>query len=319
VALLVIFVVLGACAAIGIIVATVALQRPEVAAAGVATPWVGPVPVTDSSLRGQIARPFESIAARISERGQKKGNPGLGEQLLRADLKLRTGEFVMIQLALLLIFALLGFLRFGFGPQFVTAGVAGYLLPMRYVNYRQRKRLRLFNNQLADTLTLLASAMKAGYSFPQAIDSVSKNIAPPMADEMSRVVREMNVGRSPEQALAATLKRMPSDDFDLILTAVTIHSQVGGNLSRVFDNVAQTIRERVKVKGQIRTLTAQARLSGWIITLLPVALALFMYVITPSYFKPMVDEALGWAMLILAAIAIALGNLIIRRIVAIRV
>lgn len=316
--LLILFVGLGACASIGVLFATFALQRQDLVAADPSLPWAS-VPSADQTVRGRIARPFESMASRISERGERKGNPSLGEQLLRADLKIRAGEFVMIELALMLLFAALGLLRFGFGPQFVTAAVAGYLLPMRYINYRQRKRLRLFNEQLADTLTLLSSAMKAGYSFPQAIDTVSKNLASPMSDELSRVVREMNVGRSPEQALAATLRRMPSDDFDLIMTAVTIHAQVGGNLSRVFENVSHTIRERVKVKGQIRTLTAQARLSGWIITLLPVALALFMYVITPGYFKPMVNEPLGWAMLVLAAISIFAGNLLIRRTVAIKV
>lgn len=311
------FVVLGIVAAAGVMIAMIAIQPAP--AAATSSGWVAPGAEADPTLRGHLARPFESIAARISERSERKGNPTLGEQLLRADLKIRTGEFVMLQVALMLLLGFLGFLRFGFGPQFVTAAVAGYLLPMRYVNYRQRKRLRLFNEQLADTLSLLSSAMKAGYSFPQAIDSVSTTVAAPMADELSRVVREMNVGRSAEQALVATLKRMPSDDFDLILTAVTIHSRVGGNLARVFENVSHTIRERVKVKGQIRTLTAQARMSGWIITLLPVALALFLYVITPSYFRSMVQEPLGWAMLVLAAISITAGNLIIRRVVAIKV
>jgi len=112
---------------------------------------------------------------------------------------------------------------------------------------------------------------------------------------------------------------MPSDDLELILTAVSIHSQVGGNLARVFDNVSHTIRERVRVKGKISALTAQARMSGWIITLLPVALGLFLYVIAPSYFGGMLREPLGWALVVVAAVSIICGNAIIRRIVAIKV
>jgi tight adherence protein B len=140
-----------------------------------------------------------------------------------------------------------------------------------------------------------------------------------MSDELSRLVREMNMGRSPEQALSSALKRMPSEDFELILTAVTIHSEVGGNLARVFDNVSHTIRERVRVKGQISALTAQARMSGWIITLLPIVLGLVLYVITPAYFRSMVDHPIGWAMLVLAAFSIVVGNAIIRRMIAIKV
>ncbi len=315
---LVVFAGLGVCAAAGILVATLGLYKPAPAlAADPAGGW--DAARGDAGLRDQVARPFDALAQRISERAERRGNQSLAESLTAADLKLRTGEFVMIQVAFMLGMALLGFLRFGFGPQFITAGVAGYLLPMRYVRYRQRRRLRMFNAQLPDTLTLLANALKAGYSFPQAIETVSQNTSPPISYEFARAVREMSIGRSPEQALTSTLKRVPSEDFELILTAVSIHAQVGGNLAKVLDSVSHTIRERIRVKGHIQTLTAQARLSGWIITLLPVALALFLYVITPSYFGDMLKEPIGWGLLVLAGIAILAGNAIIRRIVAIKV
>lgn len=315
--LLLVFVGLGICAAAGVLVATLGLQQATTTLAQMGTGGGGPA--ADQTLREQVARPFEMVARRISERSERRGLETVAARLMAADLKLRTGEFVMIQLAFMLCLALLGLLRFGFGPQLITAGIAGYLLPMRYVRYRQRRRLRMFNSQLPGTLTLLANALKAGQSFPQAIDSVSQNTPPPISHEFARAVREMGIGRSPEQALNSTLKRVPSQDFELIVTAVSIQAQVGGNLAKVLEGVSHTIRERVRVKGRIQALTAQAKLSGWIITLLPVLLALFLYIITPSYFRGMLDEPLGWGLLVLAAISIAAGNAIIRRIVAIKV
>jgi len=316
-----IFAVLALCAGCGVLVATLGLHgRAAVAgAADMAVGYAPAAPPADSSLRTQLTRPFESFAVQLSARSQRKGNPTLAEHLLRADLKLRMGEFVLLQVAFGAAFALLGLLRFGFGAQFIISGVGAYLLPMRYVRFRQRRRLRRFNEQLPDTLTLLANAMKAGHSFPQAIDTVARNTSAPIADEFARLVKEMNIGRSAEQALANCLRRIPSEDLELIATAVSIHAQVGGNLARVFDNVSGTIRERVRVKGKIAALTAQARMSGWIITLLPVALGILLYVITPRYFAGMLRDPLGWGMLVVASISILVGNALIRRIVAIKV
>lgn len=311
---LLLFVGLGICAATGVLVATIALYRPAVPDSGIAA-WN----TSEQALAGQLTGPLERVGRAINERAERRGREPIGEILAAADLRLRAGEFFMIQLALLAGFAVLGLLRYGLGPQFVTAGVAGYLLPMRYVRYRQRRRLRMFNSQLPDTLTLLANALKAGHSLPQAIETVSRSTSAPISHEFARIVREMNIGRSAEQALRSTLKRVPSDDFELIVTAVSIHAQVGGNLARVLDGVSHTIRERIRVKGHIQTLTAQARLSGWIITLIPLALALFLYVITPSYFRGMLSEPIGWGLLGSAAISILAGNAIIRRIVAIKV
>ncbi|HEX6351265.1 MAG TPA: type II secretion system F family protein [Candidatus Dormibacteraeota bacterium] len=285
-----------------------------------AVPWAradtAPAP---SGVRDLTAQPFQAFADRLSDFRARKGKLTLAEELARADLKLRTSEFVMIQMALLVLFALLGLLRYGFGPQFVSAGVAGCLIPMRYVRHRQRKRLKAFNQRLTDTLTMLANAMRAGYSFPQAIDSVAKTASAPVSEEFGRVVREMNLGAPIDLALANLVKRVASDDLDLIVTAALIHNQVGGNLAKILDSISHTIRERVKVKGQISALTAQARASGWIITLLPFVVAGFLYLITPGYFGLMLHRPAGIVMLAVAAFSIFIGNLMIRRLVAIRV
>src|SRR5205807_9061812 len=161
----------------------------------------------------------------------------------------------------------------------------------------QARRLRAFDKQLGDTIILISNAWKAGYSFAQAIATVGKTAPPPIADEFNRATREMALGINVDDALNHMVKRNTSEDFDLMVTAVQIHRVVGGNLAEILDTIAHTIRERVRIKGEIRTLTAQARASGWIITILPIALAGLLTVIPPDYFKPMVPETLGIIML----------------------
>jgi tight adherence protein B len=271
------------------------------------------------NLRERLANMFQPAADRLGQGDAKKGKPSLAEQLAKADLKLRTSEFFMIQIGCVVALGLIFMLRFGVSWQPLAAAVVGYFLPGFYVRYRQRKRIKAFNNQLGDTLTLLSNALKAGYSFAQAIDTVSKNAVPPISDEFSRAVREMNLGGSVEEALHNMLRRIDSPDFDLVVTAVAIHRTVGGNLAEILDNISHTIRERIRIKGEISTLTAQARASGQLITFLPIVLAVFMYFVTPTYFKPMTENFVGWILIGIAGFMIFLGNLIISRIVAIEV
>ena len=277
------------------------------------------LPARPQGMRESLNRLFQPAADRLGQGNRKKGKAPLAEQLSKADLKLRTSEYVAIQFGAVVFLALLALLRFGLGLQFLIAGAIGYFAPGFYVRFRQSRRLRQFNGQLGDTLVLLSNALKAGYSFAQAIDTVAKNGAPPISDEFGRAVREMNLGGSVEEALNNMVRRVDSDDLDLVVTAVAIHRTVGGNLAEILDNIAHTIRERIRIKGEIRTLTAQARASGWIITLLPVGLAGLMYLITPSYFRPMLSNFIGIAMLGVAALFIFIGNAIIRKIVKIEV
>jgi tight adherence protein B len=296
--------------------------QARLAAYGVTTAGATTLPPS-SGLRESLNRLFQPAADRMGRGDVKKGKPSVAEQLVRADLKLRTSEFFMIQVGSTVLFVLIAGLRFGFSLgsviQLVIAGVIGYLIPARYVKYRIGARLRAFNNQLGDTLTLLSNAIKAGYSFAQAIDTVAKNAVPPIADEFGRAVREMNLGGSPDEALQNITKRVESPDFDLVATAYSIHRTVGGNLAEILDNIAYTIRERVRIKGEIATLTAQARASGTLITFLPIVLAVFMYFVTPTYFRPMFENFIGWILIAIGIFMIFIGNLIIRRVVAIEV
>jgi tight adherence protein B len=294
----------------------------RLAAYGVTTAGATTLPQS-TGLRDSLNRLFQPAADRVGRGNSKKGKPSVAEQLQRADLRLRTSEFLMIQIGSTALFVLIAIVRFGLPLggliQTIVAGVIGYLLPSFYVKYRINKRLKAFNNQLGDTLTLLSNAIKAGYSFAQAIDTVSKNAVAPISDEFGRAVREMNLGGSPDEALTNITKRISSADFDLVATAYAIHRTVGGNLAEILDNIAYTIRERVRIKGEIATLTAQARASGTLITFLPIVLAAFMYFVTPTYFRPMFTSIVGWILLVIGAFMIFVGNLIIRRVVAIEV
>jgi tight adherence protein B len=316
--------VLAVVAAVGVFLsfASLVLVTPVPSDRPLANPeraYFGPaVAPTDLSARERLNQPFQYVADQLSLRSARRGRLTLAEELGRADLKLRIAEFVMIQVAFMLGDALLGLIRFGFAPQFVIAGVIGYFIPMRYVRFRQRRRQRALSKQLPDTVSLLSNALKAGYSFPQAIDTVANNASPPISDEFARVVRELNLGGSIEQSLNNLVKRAGNDDLELIITAAIIQSQVGGNLARVLDNISDTIRERVRVKGQISAITAQGRASAWIITLLPIGLAGLLYVLTPDYFGVMTHTRTGLGLLVVAGVMIALGNYFTRRIARIR-
>ncbi len=269
-------------------------------------------------MRNRVNRPLRALVERTNRGHRLNGGLSLAENLARADIKLRTSEFVMIQIGFLVGAALLCLWRFGFAPQFVIAGVIAYLLPMRYVKWRQRSRLKAFNYRLPDTLSLLSNAMKAGLSLPQAIESVSQNASPPISDELARVVRETNLGSSTTGALENMVRRVGSDDLDLIVTAISIQSTVGGNLARILDGISQTIRQRVQVKSQIAAMTAQMRASGWIITLLPFIVAGVLNVITPTYFRVMFTDPAGRVLLGLAGLSILIGNFFVRRITSFR-
>jgi tight adherence protein B len=243
----------------------------------------------------------------------------LADNLARADLKLRVSEYALAIAGLMVgVFLIVYLINRSFFVA-ILFGAAAYFVPGFYVKYRQRKRFRALNNQLGDTILLLSNALKAGYSFAQAMATIARSAPVPMSDEFSRAVREMNLGITVDDALDHMNSRIESDDFDLMVTAVQIHRIVGGNLAEILDTIAFTIRERIRIQGEIRTLTAQARASGYIITALPFALTAILTVISPGYIVPMFKNILGIIMLIVALIMMAIGYAIVRKIATIEV
>jgi len=243
----------------------------------------------------------------------------VADNLASADLKLRVSEYALAVVGIMVATFLIVFVVNHSLIVAVAFAAGAYFVPGFYVKYRQRKRFRALNNQLGDTILLLSNALKAGYSFAQAMATIASSAPAPMCDEFNRAVREMNLGITVDDALEHMNHRIESDDFDLMVTAVQIHRVVGGNLAEILDTIAFTIRERIRIQGEIRTLTAQARASGYIITALPFALTAILTLISPSYITPMFHNFIGIGMLVLALIMMAIGYAVIRKIAAIEV
>jgi tight adherence protein B len=253
------------------------------------------------------------LLARSSHTGK------LADDLQKADLKLKSSEWILAVAGAGVALGALLALRFATPVLFAVGPPAAWLLGAFFLRFRQSRRTRAFNNQLGDTITLLSNALKAGYSFAQALNSVSRNASPPISEEFGRATREIALGIGVDEALNHMVQRNKSEDFDLLVTAVQIQRVVGGNLAEILDTIAYTIRERVRIQGEIRTLTAQARTSGIIITLLPFAVAGFLAMISPSYFGPMFSESLGHIMIGVGIFMIAIGAAAIQKIVKIEV
>jgi len=276
-------------------------------------------PAPAGGLRGQLDAAFQGVTERLGERERSRGRPTLEERLARAGLRLRPSEYIVMQAGAAGALGLLAILRFGVSPAVPLAAGIGAFLPGLFVRFRISHRLRRLNNQLSDVLSLMANSLKAGHALPQTLEVIANESRPPIAEEFARCVREMNLGGTVEESLGHMVKRIESDDLDLMVTAVAIHRTVGGNLAEILDNIAFTIRERVRIKGQIATLTASARSSGQLITSLPIILAVFMYFATPTYFKPMTESPIGWIIIAIAGFMIFLGNLVMGRVTAIEV
>ena len=267
---------------------------------------------------------------RVVERRDFGAN--LAREIARADLKIKVSEYLAIWAAsivgvpLLMIVLSLGMpsLR---SPLFLLIGAfIGFMLPRFWLARRKSGRLNAFNKNLPDTITLLANALRAGSSFLQAIELVVRESRPPISTEFGRVIREVNLGLPFDVALENMVQRVKSEDFELMATAIAIQHQVGGNLAEILDSIAFTIRERIRIKGEIRTLTAQQRMSGYVVGGLPFGLALFIYLAAPTFFDPMFAKPpellgipLGMILLGIAVSAMGAGFYFIRKIVDIEV
>ncbi len=206
----------------------------------------------------------------------------IAKELARADIKLKPGEYLMIMAIAAVGVGIVGFFL---GGEILAAvgAVIGLFVPRFYVRSQQTKRLIRFNDQLADMLNLMVNGLRAGYSTMQAMEAVSKELPAPISDEFRRVVQEMQLGVNMERALDNLLRRIPSDDLDLVVTAVNVQREVGGNLAEILDTISYTIRERVRIKGEIRVLTAQVMYSGRFLSLMPVIVMLILYVLNRAY------------------------------------
>lgn len=264
------------------------------------------------------------IAARVEKAvGQQVFGRNVQRKLAQADLKLTLLEYMLVKgfgLAVGVLFGLyLG--RGGAVQQViftVTGLVVGFFLPDWYVKFRTARRLKAFNEQLGDTIGLVANSLRSGYSLLQSLELVAREALDPIGAEFKRVVREVGLGLSAQDALNNLLRRMPSDDLDLMITAINIQYEVGGNLAQILDTISHTIRERVRIKGEIQVLTAQGRVSGYLISVLPIAVGVIVTLMNPQYMNSMWE--FPWVIMpICGGILMFAGFMIIRKIVNIDV
>ncbi len=290
-------------------------------------PAVVTIPETTSASRrardGMSDKVDQALAGRRF--GQKIRN-----RISKADVKLKVHEYILLQLVCAVGVAYLVYLFFNQSQILAVIGaLVGLRLPRLYTGVMASRRLIAFDKQLSDTLNLWVNSLRSGYSVLLAMEAIATELPPPVSKEFERVVQEVRLGLNLSQALNNMLRRMPSEDLDLVVTAVNIQREVGGNLAEILDIISFTIRERVRIKGEIRTLTAQGRISGWVVGLLPLVLMLVLYRLNPTYMSelwvmesPFIVTNLlpcGWLVIGAGALMILGGVLVIRKIVNIEV
>ena len=254
--------------------------------------------------------------------GSKFGDR-IARNLAQADMKLRPAEYVA---AMIIAAFLLGFFAWAIGGQEVVSALIGMILggmaPRFYMRRQQGKRLVTFGNQLPDMLNLVVNGLRAGYSTMQALEAVSKELPPPISTEFVRVVKEMQLGIGMEDALNNLHRRIPSDDLDLIITAINVQREVGGNLAEILDTISYTIRERIRIKGEIKVLVSQVIYSGRFLAMLPLILMGLLWFANREYlmtfFKPG-NLLCGGVMLGIAAVMVFAGYLAMNKLADIEV
>ncbi len=254
----------------------------------------------------------------------------LTRSLARADIKMKVGEFILLTIILTVLGGIVGWFLSGGAntgeggtsilatlPGVLIGAVVGYFAPNFYMRRQQGRRLIKFDNQLADMLSLMVNGLRAGYSTMQAMEAVSRELPAPISDEFRRVVQEMQLGIAMDVSLENLTRRIPSKDLDLVVTAINVQREVGGNLAEILDTISHTIRERVRVKGEIRVLTSQVMMSGRVLAIMPVAVIILMYFLNRQYMMRFFNPATrmyGIPALIAGAFMIVIGYVVMQKI-----
>ena len=264
---------------------------------------------------GERVSPFANIlSGKLTEE--------LALQLERADLTISPGEYVVLRfvLAIVAFIAPIFFLGGVTGAVVgVAAAVVGYNIPKWYLNKRRKGRIAKLNSQLPEALTMISNSLKAGFGLLQALNTAADQLGHPISTELNRTIHEMNIGSSAEVALLSLSERAGSYDLDIVVTAILVQRTVGGNLGEILDTVADTMRERIRIRGEIETLTAQQKLTGLVIGCLPIGVGIMFQFLSPGYISPLFHTLVGKAMLGVAVVLEIVGVMIIQRILNIEV
>ena len=269
----------------------------------------------------------ESILARATGEGaeaikrsekSRKLMDTLFDALISADIMMRPEEFALIWIVITFVPAGLAAL-FGAGllPSLTLAGL-GAFLPLLFIKIKKEKRIKMFESQLGDTLIMMCNSLRSGFSFQQAMDNVAMDMPAPIGVEFSRVCNEIRYGSTMDDALENMVARVKSPDLMLVVSAVCIQRTTGGNLSEILTTISNTIRDRLKIKGEIRSITAQGRTSGMIIGALPAFIGIALMLINPGYMNTFFTTSTGRIMLIVSVVMEVFGFLAIRKVVTIK-
>jgi tight adherence protein B len=254
--------------------------------------YVAPVPLTIEDEKKNAPAP---VTEWLTKRVEKSSfGDQIAKDLARADLKFKPGEYIGLMVICAFLLAILGFFL---GKSSILlalgAGAFGIFLPRIFVKQQQKRRLIKFSDQLADMLSLMVNGLRAGYSTLQAMEAVSKELPAPISDEFRRVVQEIQLGVTTEKALDNLMRRIPSDDLDLVVTAMNVQREVGGNLAEILETISHTIRDRVKLKGEIRVMTSQQSYTGKFLSVLPILVVVILYVMNKTYIEQLWGPE-GW-------------------------
>ncbi len=266
------------------------------------------------------AKRLSWFAEGINRAVEKRGfGTRIATQLAQASLKLTVGEYLILNFLSIVVGGGVGWLVFRSNILFVSGFIVGFFVPRIVVNSLKGQRLRKFNDQLGDTINLLVNSLRSGYSMPQAMETVASDMPPPISEEFRRVGIEISLGVSLEQALDNMLHRVNSPDLDLMITAIGVQHEVGGNLAEILEIISHTIRERVRIHGEIKTLTAQGEITGYVLSGLPFALTAVLFLMNREYMMRMFTTPCGWIMSGVSITIIVLGFVVMRKVVQVEV
>ncbi len=270
---------------------------------------------TESEVKQARAAVLTSWITKSVE--QTNYGENIARELARADLKLKTGEYIALIIISCALMATFGYFFGGGSLLFAFLGlILGLFIPRFFVRRQQALRLRKFNDQLPDMLNLMVNGLRTGFSALQAMEAVSRELPSPISDEFRRVVQEMQLGVPMEGALDNLQRRIASDDLDLAVTAINIQREVGGNLAEILDVISYTIRERIRIQGEVRAVTAQVSYSGKFLSLMPIVLALVLWGLNRDYMMQFFEEPItcGISMLVLAGIMLIVGYFVLNKV-----
>lgn len=262
---------------------------------------------------------LKNISLFFSNRLTDKSNNKIEMVLRSSGLEMDVEEYMALTIISTVFCGLTAGLMFGHFLFLIPGAVVGYFIPKLWVNERRKKRIKTFNDSLPDMIMTIVGSLKAGYSFIQAMKTVAEECESPVKEEVTAFLKETNYGITMEDALNNLKLRMPSNDLDLMIQAILIQRQVGGNLSMILEVIVKTIRERNAIDRHVRSLTAQGKLSGKVVGFLPVFIFLALLLLNPGYMEPFSTNIIGKIALVFGAVMEIIGFLIMNKLAKIEV